>query len=318
MQVFHSPEEIPRLRGGSAVTVGAYDGVHLGHRDLIGRTRAEAGRLGAASVLVTFDRHPATMVRPETAPRLLTDMDQKLELLEATGVDVALIMHFDSHRADEGAEDFVETVLVKALQARSVLVGEDFHFGQGRRGNVELLASMGATLGFEVTGLPLSVHDGWVQTDPVPVTSTRIRGLVSEGRVEEAAILLARPHQVRGVVGHGDERGRGLGFPTANLAVPASICLPAEGVYAGWYHRPDGTRHVAALSIGRRLQFYDDSDLALLEAHLLDFEGDLYGEAAAVDFVTRIRAQARFSSVDELISQMGRDVAATRLSLDRG
>ncbi|MDQ6782397.1 MAG: bifunctional riboflavin kinase/FAD synthetase [Actinomycetota bacterium] len=311
MKVLRAPEAVVRPKGGSAVTIGAYDGVHLGHRQLISRTRAEAERLGAASVLVTFDRHPATMVRPESAPRLLTDLDQKLELLDATGVDMALIIPFDDSRANEAAEDFVHTVLVDALGVRSVLVGEDFHFGKGRRGNVDLLAAMGADLGFETTGMPLLVHgDG-----AVPVTSTRIRGLISEGRVEEAAILLDRAHQVRGVVGHGDRRGRQLGFPTANVSVPSAVCLPADGVYAGWYHRPDGSRHRSALSLGRRPTFYERAERSLLEAYLLDFDDDLYDEGAALDFVGRVRGQGRFESVNDLISQMGRDVEACRAAL---
>jgi riboflavin kinase/FMN adenylyltransferase len=311
VQVIRAPEEVDRPEGGSAVTIGAYDGVHLGHRDLIGRTRAEAARLGATSVVVTFDRHPATMVRPDSAPPLLTDLDQKLELLAETGADLALIITFDTSRAREPAEDFVRTVLADALAARSVLVGEDFHFGQGRRGNVEMLEAMGADLGFEATGIPLLVHG----PEQLPVTSTRIRGLVREGRVEEAATLLDRPHQVRGVVGAGDRRGRKLGYPTANLSVPATICLPSDGVYAGWYHRADGTRHPAALSLGRRATFYQDADLSLLEAHLLDFDDDLYDEPAGVDFVTRLRGQARFETVDELVDQMSRDVKATRDAL---
>ncbi|MDQ6839557.1 MAG: bifunctional riboflavin kinase/FAD synthetase [Actinomycetota bacterium] len=308
MQVLRSPEEVVRPAGGSAVTIGAYDGVHLGHRDLIRRTRAEAARLGATSVLVTFDRHPATMIRPESAPKLLTDLDQKLELLAATGVALALIVPFDEARAHEPAEDFVRTVLADALGVRSVLVGADFHFGRGRRGNVGMLTAMGAELGFEVTGIPLLVHGD----EAVTVTSTRIRGLVSDGLVEEAAVLLGRPHQVRGVVGQGDSRGRDLGYPTANLSVLPTLCLPADGVYAGWYHRPDGTRHRSALSLGRRPTFYRGADRSLLEAHLLDFDGDLYDEAASVDFVSRLRGQTRFDSVDELITQMDRDVKATR------
>lgn len=311
MQVLRAPEEVVRPEGGSAVTIGAYDGVHLGHRDLIGRTRAEAARLGATSVLVTFDRHPATMVRPDSAPRLLTDLDQKLELLAATGVDIALIIAFDEARAREPAEHFVRTVLADALAARSVLVGEDFHFGQGRRGNVEMLTALGAELGFGATGIPLLVHGD----EQVPVTSTRIRRLVDDGRVEEAAVLLDRPHQVRGVVGRGDRRGRELGYPTANVSVPTTVCLPADGVYAGWYHRPGGTRYPSALSLGRRPTFYEDADVSLLEAHLLDFDGDLYDEPAAVDFVTRLRGQTRFESVDELIDQMSRDVKATTAAL---
>ncbi len=311
VQVLHAPEEVPPLPGGSVVTIGAYDGVHLGHRDLISRTRAEAQRRGAASVLVTFDRHPATLVRPSSAPRLLTDLAHKLELLAATGIDMALVIPFDQHRADEPAEHFVQTVLVDALRARSLLVGIDFHFGQGRRGNVEMLQAMGADLGFDVTGVPL------VASGPrgVTVSSTLIRSKMDQGLVEEAAALLGRPHHVRGTVGHGDRRGRQLGYPTANVSVPAAICLPSDGVYAGWYHRPDGTRYRAALSLGRRPTFYRDSDVSLLEAYLLDFDDDLYEEAAAIDFVTRIRGQVRFASADELVGRMAEDVGEARHSL---
>ncbi len=288
-----------------AVTIGAYDGVHLGHRELIARVRAAAVGLGCGSAVVTFDRHPATVVRPDSAPRLLTDLDQKLELLAAAGVDMTLVVHFDEERAAETPEDFVRTVIVDTLHARSVVVGHDFHFGRHRAGNVALLARMGAEWGFDVTGVRL-VTAG---SDTTPVSSTRIRQLIADGRVEDAAGLLDRPHQVRGEVVHGDRRGRELGFPTANVAVPAAIAVPADGVYAGWYLGPDGVRRRAALSLGRRPTFYEQADLSLLEAHLLDFAGDLYDQPARVEFVARLRGQERYPSADELVEQMHRDVA---------
>ncbi len=216
-------------------------------------------------------------------------------------------------RAEESAEDFVREVLVGCLDTRAVVVGHDFHFGYKRRGNVALLQDMGAEFGFDVTGLRLFGAGPGGQ----PVSSTRIRELLAAGDVAEAAALLGRPHQVRGVVTEGDRRGRELGFPTANVALPAAIALPADGVYAGWYQRPDGARRPAALSLGRRPTFYDEADLSLLEAYLLDFEGDLYGEPARVEFVAHLRGQARFESVDDLIDQMDRDVAATREILGR-
>lgn len=308
MQVLHSPHEAASLPAAGAVTIGTYDGVHLGHRDLIHRTREEADRHGGPSVLVTFEPHPALTIRPGSAPLLLTTLDLKLELLEATGIDIVLVVAFDGGRATESAEDFVQTVLADALRARSVFVGEDFHFGKGRRGTVDLLASMGTELGFVATGIPLHQEGG------APVTSTRIRKLVTQGEVEEAAGLLTRPHRVGGTVGTGDRRGRELGYPTANVAVPAAVCLPADGVYAGWYRHPDGRRHPAAISLGRRPTFYDD-DARLLEAHLLDFDGDLYGQAAVVDFVAHLRGQVRFDEIDALVEQMGRDVAAARTAL---
>lgn len=308
VQVIHTPQEAAGLPRGSAVSIGAYDGLHLGHRRLIARTLAEAQRLGAPGLVVTFDRHPATILRPESVPKLLTDADQKLELLAATGVDATMIVHFDQERANEAAEDFVRAVLVDAIGARSVVVGQDFHFGQGRTGTVALLRDMGADLGFEVTGVPLLVDEA---SDTV-VSSTRIRRLLADGEVEEASRLLARPHQVRGVVARGDGRGQELGYRTANVTIPGSICLPADGVYAGWYGRPDGSRHRAALSLGRRPTFYEEADLSLLEAYLLDFDGDLYDEPAAVEFVSHLRGQARFEDVDDLIEAMARDVDATR------
>jgi riboflavin kinase/FMN adenylyltransferase len=297
--------------GPFAVTIGAYDGVHIGHRQLIARVEDSARSFGCGSAVVTFDQHPATVVRPASAPRLLTDLDQKLELLDAAGVALTLVVHFDKDRAAETAEDFVRTVLVDALHARSVVVGHDFHFGRDRRGNVELLARMGAEYGFDVTGVSLLTTGTGTQ----PVSSTRIRQLLAAGDVEEAALLLDRPHQVRGLVVDGDKRGRELGFPTANVAVPQAIAMPGDGVYAGWYIGPGGTRRPAALSLGRRPTFYEDADLSLLEAHLIDFTGDLYGEEAKVEFVTRIRGQVRFDSVDALIAQMHADVDRARAEL---
>lgn len=291
-----------------AVTIGAYDGVHTGHRLVIDRVRRVAAEQGLASAVVTFDQHPAAVVRPESAPKLLTDLDQKLELLAETGVDYVLLVHFDRERAEEPAEDFVREVLVACLDAKAVVVGHDFHFGNKRLGSVALLQDMGAELGFDVTGLRL--FSGGLGRDPI--SSTRIRGLLADGAVGEAASLLGRPHQVRGTVAHGDKRGRELGYPTANVSLPENMALPADGVYAGWYTRPDGIRRPAAISIGRRPTFYREAGLSLLEVHLLDFDDDLYGETARVDFVAHLRSQARFESAQALIDQMGRDVATTR------
>jgi riboflavin kinase/FMN adenylyltransferase len=259
-------------------------------------------------VVVTFDRHPATVVRPESAPKLLTDLDQKREALRVTGdVDEIVVIAFDVARSREEPEDFVNEVLIHRLGAQLVVVGEDFHFGRARRGNVELLRSMGA---FDVVGLPL------VQSAPGVVSSTAIRSAVAAGDVERAAALLGRPFEVRGVVVTGDKRGRELGFPTANLAVAPDILLPGDGIYAGWYERPDGSVHPAAISVGRRPTFYA-ADGPIVEAYLLDFDGDLYGEQARVRFAARLRDEERFDSVDALVAQMGRDVEAARATLAR-
>ncbi len=296
---------------GTAVTIGAYDGVHLGHRALLRDLSARAAASGLSTVVVTFDRHPASVVRPGTAPKQLTTLEQKLELLADCGIDRTLVVPFDATRAAESAEDFVREVLVDELAARLVVVGEDFHFGQGRRGNVALLRTLGAEHGFEVVGVGLT-GDG-----SEPVSSTRIRGLLADGDVEEAARLLGRPHEVRGPVVRGDGRGgRDLGFPTANLALPDDVALPADAVYAGHFRRADGSVHQAAISVGRRPTFYEPGTApVLVEAYLLHFDGDLYGEEVRVSFAHRLRAERRFESVDALVAQMRADVEATERML---
>jgi riboflavin kinase / FMN adenylyltransferase len=293
---------------GSVVTIGAYDGVHLGHQAVIAEVRRRAAETGSSATVVTFDRHPAAVVRPATAPRLLTDLDQKLELLDATGIDRCLVITFDETRSKEPAEDFVREVLVEGLAARLVIVGEDFHFGYQRKGNVSLLQSMGTDLGFEVEGIELVTPPGTGER----ASSTAIRHALVEGDLDRAVRMLGRPHEVRGIVAHGDERGRDLGFPTANVSVPGEILLPADGIYAGWLQRADGTVWPAALSLGRRPTFYAEAHVSLLEAHLLDFDGNLYDEAVRVRFVRLLRGEAKFDSVEELVDQIGRDCEQAR------
>ena len=301
MDVVTDPAAFVAPSAGTAVTIGAYDGVHRGHQFVIGHLRRLAAAGGLDTLVLTFDRHPAAVVRPESAPKLLTDLDQKLEVLAATGVDHTVVLHFDEARSQEEPEDFVRQVLVQALRARVVVVGEDFHFGRRRRGNVELLRRMGESLGFEVVHVPL-----------LPGTSsTAVRTLLTAGDVAGAAELLGRPYQVRGVVEKGDQRGRELGYPTANVAVPSDILLPSPGIYAGWY---DGAQ-AAAISVGRRPTFKDGGGPVVLEAYLLDFSGDLYGRTAQVSFVSRLRDEEHYDSIDDLLAQMALDVEATRTAL---
>jgi len=310
MEIVTDPPDVPELATGSALTIGAFDGVHRGHQAVLAETRRLADDEGLPTVVVTFDRHPASVVRPDSAPLLLTDVDQKLEILEATGlVDWAVLVTFDATRATEEATDFVGRLLVGTLGARLVVVGEDFHFGRGRRGNVALLRTLGADLGFDVVGL------GLVPVETGSVSSTAVRRLVAAGDVEGAEVLLGRNYEVRGTVVDGDHRGRELGYPTANVAVPPEILLPGDGIYAGWYVDGDGCERAAAMSVGRRLTFHDAAESPVLEAHLLDFDGDLYGRAAGVRFVRRLRGEERFDSADALVSQMARDVEATRRCL---
>ena len=299
---------------GTAVSIGAYDGVHLGHRALLRDLSARAKAAGLSTVVVTFDRHPAGVVRPESAPPQLTDLEQKLELLAACGVDRTFVVAFDENRANESAEDFVKEVLVDQLNARLVVVGEDFHFGHGRKGNVALLTKLGQEYGFEVIGAQLT-------GDTEPVSSTRIRTLVAQGDVVGASALLGRPHEVRGQVVRGDGRGGPqLGFPTANMMIDDDIALPADGMYAGYFSRPDGSVHQAAIYVGRRPTFYEPGTTSVLvEAYLLNFEGDLYGEESRVSFVGRLRGDQKFETVDALVAQMHRDAAEAErvLSADR-
>lgn len=306
--------------GGLAVTIGAYDGLHVGHRRVIAELLARARSAGLGTALVTFDRHPASILRPESAPMLLTDIAHKMELVSETGVDYAVVLAFDARRAGESADDFVTEVLVSALRTRLVVVGADFHFGRDRVGSVDLLRKMAGNLGFEVVGVELtSTEDGEV------VSSSRVRRLLAGGRVAEASRLLGRPHEVRGTVVHGNAQGGALlGCPTANVAVGPGIMLPGNGIYAGWYRRGSGSVHWCAISLGVRPTFTSASGQdaltqpplppaqVVLEAHLIDFEGDLYGERADVAFVERIRDEERFSSLSELTDRIQDDVAAVR------
>ncbi len=305
MKIYRDPTEVePAQR---AVTIGAFDGVHRGHEAVLRLVRDLARARGLRATVMTFDRHPAEVVRPESAPCLLTTLDQKLELLEATGeVDECFVLPFDVARSKEPAEQFVEEILASVLGARLVVVGSDFHFGYRRHGDVPLLQRMGAELGFEAIGLGL-VGDA----DAAPYSSTSVRTRLNQGDVATAAEILGRPHEVRGPVEHGDARGRELGYPTANVSVPERICLPADGVYAGTFTAEDGVERVAALSIGRRPTFYAEHGLRLLEAYVLDFDGDLYDQDVVVRFGAHLRGQERFDSVGELVAQMGRDVEAT-------
>jgi len=314
MHVVTSLEACPDPPAGSVVTIGAFDGVHLGHHALLRLVRQRATERGLPTALVTFDRHPAQVVRPESAPKLLTSLPQKLELLEATGlVDHAVVLTFDQQRRQESAEDFVAEVLEGCLRARLVVVGADFHFGKDRRGNVALLERMGGYLGFDVVGIDLvSAGD-----DTVTYSSTLVRRRLAAGDVRGAAEILGRVHDVRGTVVQGDRRGRELGFPTANVAIPEEICLPAAGIYAGTFTGADGVARPAAISLGHRPTFYTDQAYLLLEAYLLDFSGDLYGQVASVGFVERIRAEERFDSVEALVAAMHRDVEAARRLLER-
>ncbi len=309
MLVVSDASEPPFPGEPTVITIGAYDGIHLGHQAVISEVRAQAEARGARSAVVTFDRHPADIVRPESAPRLITDHDQRLEMFERMGLDVAVVLPFDEAQSQEPALSFIERVLVKCLDTKLIVVGVDFHFGRNREGNVALLREIGVTYGFEVAPLVLVPrHDGISE----PVSSTAIRRALAGGNVELASAMLGRPFEARGVVVQGDQRGRLLGFPTANVEVPNRVCLPADGVYAGWFERPNGDVHPCAINLGRRPTFYEHADSSLLEAHLIDFQGDLYGERAQVRFAHFLRSERKFDGIDALVSQLKSDVENAR------
>ena len=296
----------------AVITIGAYDGVHRGHRAVIAQVQARAAELGARSVVVTFDRHPASVIRPDAAPRLLTNPAQKLELMADTGVDATVVVPFSPEQARETPVDFVERVIVNALRAQAVIVGSDFHFGHMRQGNITLLREMGERHDFTCEPVVLVPRADGVDE---PISSTAIRRALAGGEIETATRLLGRALEVRGTVVTGDQRGRTIGFATANVEIPNGMCLPSDGVYAGLYRRPDGSEHACAINLGRRPTFYVNAEHSLLEAHLLDFAGDLYGEDAAVTFVAFLRSEKQFAGIDELKTQLKLDVEHARVAV---
>jgi riboflavin kinase/FMN adenylyltransferase len=304
-------DQLPPHSGDSAVTIGFFDGLHRGHRALLARTCDEAALRLLVPTVVTFDQHPARVLRPDSAPLLLSSLEEKLALLSETCVERALVVQFDRERARETAEDFVVEVLVQQLRARLVIVGEDFHFGHRRSGNVALLEELGSKYGFDVIGLGLVGVDGEHARPEMQVSSTAIRRALAEGRVRDANNMLGRPVEIRGSVVTGDKRGRLIGFPTANVAVPAETAMPADGIYAG-YLLVDGATLPAAIYYGRRPTFYDDQESSLLEVHCLDWDGDLYGKDVIVRFDYRVRGEAKFESVDALAVQLARDCDRAR------
>mgnify|MGYP006269730341 CR=1 FL=1 len=294
----------PRPPRSSVLSIGVFDGVHLGHRFTLAQARAAADARGADLVVVTFDPHPLAVLRPERAPKMLTTLEQRLALLEETGVDAVFVLTFDEAASLQSAPSFVEELLVAHLGAAEVLVGEDFRFGHDRAGDVELLRNLGAQLGFEVSGLALSAHEGDA------ISSTRIRALLAAGEVEGAAELLGRPHEAWAPVVHGDGRGGAeLGYPTANLGLSPDQVLPGDGVYAGWYRDEALGPRPAAISVGRRPTFLEGAE-PIIEAFVLDLDEDLYGRQAGVSFLARLRGEERFESVEDLIAQMGLDAKA--------
>ncbi len=305
MQVFRTREEIPAGFGPSAVTVGKFDGIHLGHHRMIDTLLKEARRDALVPTVLTFDRNPLSVLAPDACPPSLVSNAQKLELLEQLGVDATVMLTFDRTFSEQAPEAFVEDILVRALGAKVVYVGPDFRFGRGGKGTVELLEELGTRDDFEVR------HFSTVELDNRRVSSTWVRELLTDGNVAAARTLLGRFPTVRGTVVRGAQRGRTLGFPTANLAQESEGLIPADGVYAAWAV-VGATRYPAAVSIGNNPTFDGVADRQV-EAYLLgqDFEPvelDLYGAALEVQFVDRIRGMVAFGTVEELIAGIAADV----------
>lgn len=281
----------------TAVTVGVFDGVHLGHRTLIDRLQAT----GYVPTVLTFDPHPAEVLSPGTHPRLITNIDERLELLEGAGVELGGVLDLAEIRHLQPGE-FVNQVLEQRLAMAAMVMGTDFHFGKDRSGDVAYLRRAGDVKGFKVDVVELQTADG-------VVSSSGIRSLIEVGDVRVAAALLESRYRLSNVVVHGDKRGRGIGFPTANLEPPVRKVIPGHGVYAA-FAQLRGERHQAAVNVGVRPTF-GGSDL-VVEAYLLDFNDDCYGETMTLDFVERLRPELKFAEVSELVEQMSADVEMVR------
>jgi riboflavin kinase / FMN adenylyltransferase len=291
----------PELRSG-AVAIGNFDGVHRGHARLVERLLAKARAVGGPAVVFTFDPHPVRLLRPAEAPPPLTWTDRKAELLASLGVDATIAYPTDEALLQLDAGQFFETIVRGTLDARAMVEGPNFFFGRGRSGTIEVLRQLTGDAGIQLEIVEPVVIDGEV------VSSSRVRRLLSDGRIDEAGRLLTRPYRVRGMVTHGAGRGAKLGFPTANLAAVDTL-LPGVGVYAGlaW---TNGQRYPAAINVGPNPTFGEHA--LKLEVHLLDFAGPLYGQPLEVDFLSRLRDIQPFANVDALREQLGRDIATAR------
>lgn len=304
MEVITGSSALDRDLVRPVLTIGNFDGVHLGHRAIMDTVTDRARALAGEAVVYTFHPHPRKVLRPDSPPRLLTTLEQKLELLEARGVDVVIVEPFDLAFASLGPERFIREYVHARIRPLEVYVGYDFRFGKEREGSMRLLTELGPHLGFAVTIIPE------VKLAGQDVNSTRIRALLGEGAVKDAALLLGRDYAVRGRIGEGDRRGRTLGFPTANL-VPENEILPDTGVYAGHLRVLDGeaagATHASVINVGRRPTF-QTGDEVVAEAHLLDFDGDLYDRRVELSFAARLRAERRFPDVEALKTQIRADV----------
>ncbi|MFJ6770886.1 bifunctional riboflavin kinase/FAD synthetase [Kitasatospora sp. NPDC091257] len=308
MQRWRGLEEIPGDWGRSVVTIGSFDGVHRGHQLIIGRAVERARELGLPAVVVTFDPHPREVIRPGSHPPLLAPHPRRAELIAELGVDAVLVLPFTTEFSQESPETFVRQVLVDALSARVVIEGPNFRFGHRAAGDVALLGELGRADDFEVEVVDLQVCGTAGAGEPF--SSSLTRRLVESGDMAGAGEVLGRPHRVEGVVVRGAQRGRELGYPTANVETVPHSAIPADGVYAGWL-TADGERMPAAISVGTNPTF--DGTARTVEAYAIDRVGlDLYGMHVAVDFLAYLRGMEKFDSIDALLDRMADDVKRAR------
>lgn len=307
MELWSGADAVPAGIGPTVITMGNFDGVHRGHLTVLARVRRAADDLGARAVAVTFDPHPGQVHRPDTAPTLITGLQDRVELLGAAGVDAVLVLEYSMAFARQSPEDFVQRYLVDLLGVAHVVVGRDVRFGWQNAGTIDTMIALGRQHGFAV-----EVVDDVGGGDAARWSSTRLRAQLDAGDVAGAAAILGRWHRVRGIVVHGDARGRTIGFPTANLGAPVQGMVPADGVYAGTLRRADGgPAWPAAVSIGTNPTF--DGVERRVEAYVLDrTDLDLYGAEVIVELVRRLRPMTRYDGVDALVEQMHRDVAQAR------
>ncbi len=316
-------DAVPAGWGRSVVTIGVFDGVHRGHQQILGHTVKKARETGVPAVVVTFDPHPSEVVRPGSHPAVLTEPGRKADLMATFGVDALCVIPFTVDFSRLSADTFVHDVLVDTLHASLVVVGENFRFGHKAAGDVTLLTRLGRTFGFGVEAAPLVASEATNGSEAnggdTVYSSTYIRSLIAAGDVTTAAAALGRPHRLEGVVVRGDQRGRQLGFPTANLMSGPYAAVPADGIYAarvGWGHPgPVGLEavRIAAVSVGTNPTFSGRE--RRVEAYILDFDGDIYGERLVVDFVARLREQRTYTEMAALMEQIDDDVAQTRALL---
>jgi len=303
MQRWRGMDATPSGWGRSVVTIGMYDGVHRGHQQIISAAVHRASELSLPSVLITFDPHPSEVVRPGSHPPILTSPARKATLVEDLGADALFVLPFTRDFSRLAPDEFVHLVLVERLHVAAVVVGENFRFGHKAAGDVALLRKLGRRFGFTAEGVEL------LADDDVELSSTYVRACVAAGDMDRACRALGRPHRIEGVVVRGDGRGKELGYPTANVEPPAHTAVPADGVYAGRLVRTAGPL-TAAISVGTNPTF--SGEQRRVEAFVLDFDSDLYGEHVGVEFLHRLRPMLRFDTVDDLLAEMGRDVERTR------